>query len=81
MTGEPISSEILHYLDASDLRFSNWTRFVNCALREIDNNLEIKQHFENIYYITKRPILRNEEFFIDYGENYRTINLKMTGPY
>jgi hypothetical protein len=80
-TGESDDKEILHYVDASSLKHSNWTRFVNCGMTSKDNNMEAEQRFDKFYYIALRDIYPGEELFIDYGLPYRKYNLKLKGKY
>ncbi len=71
--GEPIDGQIYGYLDAYDKKYSNWTRYVNCPVTRVLENMEMEQKFDKIYYKTKRNIFPNEELFIDYGEEYRQV--------
>lgn len=71
----------LYYIDASDLKKSNWTRYVNCGLKKSDNNFYIVQRFDKFFYVAGRDISAGEELFIDYGPEYRKDNLKMRGKY
>jgi hypothetical protein len=82
VNGIPTSeNKELYLLDAHNLSNSNWTRFVNCGLKDKYNNIDIQQSFDQIYYITKRPIRSGEELFVDYGPDYRKFNLGMKGKY
>jgi hypothetical protein len=80
-TGKMINLKELYVIDASDIKRSNWTRFVNCGLRRRDNNVDCEQSFDKIYYFTKKKILPGQEMFIDYGKAYRKENLGMQGKY
>ncbi len=71
----------LHYVDATDLTTSNWTRYVNCGLKNKSNNFEPDQVYDKVFYVATKNIHKNEELFIDYGEAYREDNLQMTGKY
>ena len=73
--------EVLYYLDAFDIKESNWTRFVNCGKKSDDNNIDSEQIYNKIYYITLIDIEPKSELFIDYGDQYRKYNLKMKGKY
>lgn len=81
-TGEQDSEdEPLYYVDAFDIKTSNWTRYVNCGMKNKYNNMESEQKYDKIYYIATRNIKKGEELFIDYGEDYRKDNLNMKGKY
>lgn len=81
-TGNPDSDdETVYYVDAYELDDSNWTRYVNCGMRDKDNNFESDQKFDKFFYVAKKDIASGEECFIDYGEEYRTENLNMRGFY
>jgi hypothetical protein len=75
------NDESLYYVDAFDLKKSNWTRYVNCGLTDKANNFESDQKFDKIFYVATRDIKPDEELFIDYGEGYRVDNLGMKGKY
>lgn len=81
VTGIPKDSGALFFIDASNPKFSNWTRYVNTGLREKNNNFDVDQLFDKIYYIANRDISAGEELFIDYGDDYRRVNLGMKGKY
>lgn len=75
-TGRPkYNGKTLYYLDASNIKRSNWTRFVNCNLKKERNNLIMHQRFDRIIYQTKRKIKKGEELFIHYGDEYIENNL------
>lgn len=78
---EDNEKRVLFTIDASDYRKSNWTRYVNCGLRQKNNNFEAEQEFDTMTYVALRDIKPGEELFIDYGEAYRTNNLKLRGTY
>ena len=80
-TGKLATLKELFMIDATDMKRSNWTRFVNCGMKRRDNNLDCEQSFEKIYYFTKKRIPAGKEMFIDYGKAYRKENLGMTGRY
>jgi hypothetical protein len=69
------------YLDGSNDKYSNWSKYVNCSNNRSGNNMEPDQHYKKLYYIALRDIKEGEELFIDYGEGYRKDNLKMKGEY
>lgn len=70
-TGQRVGNDIIHYIDASDPERSNWTRYVNCGMYDIKNNLEPVQKWEDLYYVSRRDINPGEELWIDYGEGFR----------
>ena len=81
-TGQPLpENKELFLRDAHNISQSNWTRFVNCGLKQKFNNMDIEQSFDHIYYFAKRDILPGEEIFVDYGPEYRKVNLGMKGRY
>lgn len=80
-TGKPIGEKILGYIDGGNEKYSNWTRFVNCGMRNNKNNLVAEQRYQDIYYKVLRDIEKGEELFIDYGKDYRKTILKMKGKY
>ena len=80
-TGEA-NDRVIGYIDAHEKgRTSNFTRYVNCGPRSNDNNVVHRQCFSQIRYVLLRDVQEGEELFIDYGEEYRTISLGMTGEY
>jgi hypothetical protein len=82
VSGAPTSqNKELYLVDAFNVSQSNWTRYVNCGLKNRFNNLDVSQVFNQIYYLAKRDIKPGEELFIDYGPDYRKINLGMKGRY
>lgn len=80
-TGEANTSKPSYLVDAHNISQSNWTRFVNCGLKKRLNNFDVEQKFDKIYYYTLRDIKPGEEFFVDYGPDYRKVNLGMKGRY
>lgn len=82
-TGECDSDDdtIIGYVDAYNKTKSNWTRYVNCGVKDKYNNMEPIQRFNKFYYRALRDIEPGEELFIDYGEAYRKNNLAMSGKY
>ena len=80
-TGEPISNKEMYLLDASNPKTSNWTRYVNCGMKKKFNNMACSQKFDKIYYYTTKNIEPGTELFIDYGKDYRKVNLGMKGTY
>ncbi|XP_039300594.1 zinc finger protein 184 [Nilaparvata lugens] len=60
----------LNYIDASDERYSNWMRYVNCARNINEMNLMAYQFEGGIYYRTFRLVAPHEELFVFYGEQF-----------
>lgn len=75
------NDESTYYIDAQDIRRSNWTRFVNCGMTDASNNFESDQIYDKFFYVALRNIEPDEELFIDYGPEYRESNLGMKGKY
>lgn len=61
----------LFFIDAEDVKHSNWTRFANCAPKNSGNNFDPRQHFGTFFYEANRNIKAKEELMIDYGDRYR----------
>jgi hypothetical protein len=81
-TGVPLpGNKELYLLDAHYPSNSNWTRYVNCGIKNKFNNIDVEQSFDQIYYFTKREIKPGEELFVDYGPEYRKVNLGLKGRY
>ncbi len=71
----------LYYIDAFDTSKSNWTRYVNCGMKNRYNNFESDQLYDKFFYVALRDVEPGEELFINYGDAYREDNLGMTGKY
>jgi len=71
VTGNSITTKELYMIDASNKKVSNWTRYVNCGMYDLKNNLEPVQKWEDLYYVSRRDINPGEELWIDYGEGFR----------
>jgi PR domain zinc finger protein 2, PR domain len=81
-TGEPDDDdEAMYYIDAYDTDVSNWTRYVNCGMKDKHNNFDSEQIYDKFYYVATKNIEPGKELFIDYGVFYRKENLKMKGKY
>ncbi|XP_052228058.1 histone-lysine N-methyltransferase PRDM9-like isoform X6 [Dreissena polymorpha] len=59
-----------HFVDAQNKCTSNWMRYVNCAMKEADQNLVAFQYKGGIYYCTFKPVLPGEELLVWYGDEY-----------
>jgi hypothetical protein len=73
--------EDVFYIDATNPKRSNWTRYVNCGVKRSQNNMEAEQIFDKIFYVATKTIEPGEELFIDYGVEYRRHNLGLRGVY
>ncbi|XP_041470536.1 uncharacterized protein LOC121420075 isoform X1 [Lytechinus variegatus] len=62
--------EVIHCIDAGNETKSNWMRYVNCACKEVDQNLRSYQDGEDIFYIAYKPIKAGTELLTFYGEEY-----------
>ena len=79
--GKTTYNTLIGYIDGSNDKYANWSRYVNCGEKDVDNNMEADQNYDKLYYIALRDIYPGEELFIDYGIEYRRDNLKMKGKY
>lgn len=69
--GEPdYSRDPYMYIDSTSEKNSNWTRTINCRIKEEENNMEPEQKYDQIWCKTKRLIESGEELFLWYGEDY-----------
>jgi hypothetical protein len=57
------------YIDAENITFSNWTRFINDGDAE-KYNVEFAVYNNQIYIFTLRDVLAGEEILGSYGEEY-----------
>jgi len=71
--------EVLYYVDASEPKLSNWTRYVNCGLTERENNFDSDQKYDKIDYVAIKDISVDDELLISYGIDYMQNNLGMEG--
>jgi len=81
VSGNSTTMKELYLIDATNKKYSNWTRYVNCGMKKRDNNMDSIQKFDKIYYFAKKNIHPGQELFIDYGVGYRRSNLGMKGRY
>jgi len=78
----------LIFIDASDLNYSNWTRYMNCSSnKKNDNIMVIRCENKEIYFLnnktyylegymmfyTKRDIKEGEELLFDYGSEFKKL--------
>ncbi|KAH3798529.1 hypothetical protein DPMN_152129 [Dreissena polymorpha] len=61
-------SKASHYVDAQDKSTSNWMRYVNCAMKEANQNLVAFQYKGGIYYCTLKQVSSGEELLVWYGD-------------
>ena len=59
-----------HFIDATNEKYSNWLRYVNCARYEEEQNLVAFQYKQNIYYKTFKDIQPGCELLTWYGDQY-----------
>jgi len=79
-TGEVDEEDaVLYYVDATNPKMSNWTRYVNCGLKEKDNNFDSDQRHDKILYVATRSVTGGEELFLSYGADYMINNLGLKG--
>ena len=57
-------------MDASDLRTSNWLRYVNCARHISEQNVHMFQCAGRVYYMLVRDVTPRTELLIYYGPSY-----------
>jgi uncharacterized protein len=63
----------IFYIDATNIKTSNWTRYVNGAKtpkQEKMINIESKQKGLNICYYTTKDIKKGSELIMSYGDEY-----------
>ncbi|XP_074031557.1 histone-lysine N-methyltransferase PRDM7-like [Leptinotarsa decemlineata] len=58
------------FIDATDETTSNYLRFVNCARTQQEENLEAFECKDDLYYKTKRNILKGDELLVFYGISF-----------
>lgn len=90
-TGEVTDDDkVIGYIDCGAENQGNWTKYVNCGMREKDNNVTPLQIYNKMYYVMAKRIRGAKkgtkltipfdlkkliELFIDYGEGYREEHL------
>ncbi|XP_074029564.1 uncharacterized protein [Leptinotarsa decemlineata] len=57
-------------IDASNERYSNYLRYVNCARNAEEQNLVAFQYDGKLYYRTSRNINKGEELLVFYGRTF-----------
>ncbi|KAI1709141.1 histone-lysine N-methyltransferase PRDM9 [Ditylenchus destructor] len=58
------------YVDGRDARYANWMRFINSSRFEAEQNLIAFQYGGSVYYRVFRPIDREKELLVWYGESF-----------
>uniref|UniRef100_A0A915D994 SET domain-containing protein n=1 Tax=Ditylenchus dipsaci TaxID=166011 RepID=A0A915D994_9BILA len=58
------------FIDGRDPRYSNWMRFINSSRFESEQNLLAFQYGGSVYYRVFRPIDREKELLVWYGDSY-----------
>ena len=62
--------EVSHFIDGKNETPRNWMCFVNCARNEQEQNLEIFQYGNSIYYRAIKDIPPEQELLVWYGPSY-----------
>ena len=62
-----------HVIDARDPATSNWSRWLNCARAEREENVMIAHCAGRIFLISRRAILPGEELMFYYGDDYARV--------
>jgi hypothetical protein len=57
-------------IETTDSSQCNWMMFVCKSLDPTKQNLVAFQYQDSIYYVTTKTILKNDELFFYYSENY-----------
>ncbi|CAI4232317.1 unnamed protein product [Auanema sp. JU1783] len=65
------------YIDGSDENCSNWMRYINHSMHEAEQNVIAFQYLGCVYYRVFRPIEKEEEILVYYGESFA--NALLTG--
>ncbi|GAB6020849.1 PR domain zinc finger protein 12 [Chamberlinius hualienensis] len=63
-------SNISHFVDASPPFYNGWISYVQCARHEEEQNLEIIQLGNSIYYRVTKSIAPNEELLVWYSSKF-----------
>ena len=65
-----VPARIIGSVDAWNVKYANWTRYVNGTRIPQDANVVDKQYRGTVEYWSRRTIYPGEELFIYYGEEY-----------
>ena len=57
-------------VDARDVSLSNWARWVNCARKEREENVEIMHCAGRVYLITRKDVYPGQELMYYYGDPF-----------
>lgn len=71
----PDEADPVYYQDATELKTSNWCRYVNCPNHGVKCNIEVDQYYGHVRYVASENIAPGDELFIDYGPEYRVSNI------
>ena len=61
---------VVEVIDGTNLKYSNFLRYINCACSERQQNLVAYQYCSNIYYRTVKNIKAKQELLVWYGFNF-----------
>ena len=64
------TNKIKFYVDGKNVKKANWMRYVLPALKESDQNLVAYQDGDEIFFLTIKPIKRDEELLVWYCKEY-----------
>lgn len=62
--------DMQYLVDAADASKSNWLRYINCAARKEDQNVDAVQYKGEMYYQVTRAIPAGTELLVWYGDAY-----------
>lgn len=64
-----------YYIDGHDPKYSNWMRYINSSRFEAEQNIIAFQYYGCVYYRVFKPIERETELLVWYGNSYALGNL------
>lgn len=64
------TNKIKFYVDGKNVKKANWMRYVLPALNESDQNLVAYQDGDEIFFLTIKPIKKDEELLVWYCKEY-----------
>nr|CAB3265138.1 histone-lysine N-methyltransferase PRDM9-like [Phallusia mammillata] len=59
-----------HYIDGSDVRYSNWLRYIRLARKEEEHNVSVVQHINQLDFQLCKPVKKGDELLAWYGKRY-----------